>query len=199
MAGANTVRKSSKLSHIDALMQAYYDRVAELYEEHQFLTHEDRRFVQSFVSECRENKINQLYDFGCGTCKTTLLFVNEGFTVEATDISERMIAIARQKYAHPKLTIHNASFERLLDRLPVTEQSEKVAAVFFYSLIHLPHERCEQILASLAKKLVPGSLLLVALHFGAQEFIHSPLNGDTIPVFGWKKKDFSDFWRKLGL
>lgn len=82
-----------------------YGRMAELYDR--FMAdmpyHEMGSFITQVINKFGSGNIQQLVDIGCGTGTITLLLAAEGYQVTGMDISEAMLAIARQKSLHTRL------------------------------------------------------------------------------------------------
>ena len=95
-------------------------------------------------------------ELGCGTGSTALLHSDHLQTILATDISWKMIEIAKQKADDQK--IHNVTFERWdVDAFDADDQSFDV--VFALSLLHLVEDK-EALMAKIFKWLRPGGIFV---------------------------------------
>lgn len=92
-------------------------------------------------------------DIGCGCSGRFIdLLTRHGFQVEGIDVSEKMIALARE--THPKTTFHHADisewdFPRKYDFILAWD-----------STWHLPLERQEPVVKKICKGLAPGGVFI---------------------------------------
>lgn len=100
----------------------------------------------------------EVLEFGCGTGSTALVHAPHVRHIRATDISPKMIEIARQKAVAANVT--NVSFEAAaIDDLDVPEQSLDV--VMGHSILHLLEDR-EAAIARVYRMLKPGGVFVTS-------------------------------------
>lgn len=95
-------------------------------------------------------------DIGCGCSNRFMrLLVSHGYEVEGIDISERMIALAREQY--PEAVFHHAD-------ICVWEPGELAGKIDFItawdSIWHVPLNQSEKVLRKLCGTLAPGGILI---------------------------------------
>lgn len=117
-------------------------------------------------------------DLGCGEGRITAYLAGAGLDVSGTDLSPRMIELARG--AHPGLRFEVGSLERT--GLPSATLAGVVA---WYSLIHLPPERIPGALAEFARVLRGGGYAL--LGFQAADADGDPVAFDhaVVEAYRW--------------
>jgi SAM-dependent methyltransferase len=101
-------------------------------------------------------------DLGCGPGRVAAYVVAHGFDAVGLDVSSAMLAEASD--AHPEVGFAAAA----LADLPVRDAG-LAGAVCWYSIIHTPPERLDEICVELARVLVPEAPLLVAFQSGDDE------------------------------
>jgi ubiquinone/menaquinone biosynthesis C-methylase UbiE len=94
----------------------------------------------------------EVLEFGCGTGSTALVHAPHVRHIRATDISEKMLEIARDKAAAAK--IDNVTFEQAaIDDFQAPDESFDV--VLGHSILHLLHDR-DAVIAKVHRMLKPG-------------------------------------------
>ncbi|MGI9657375.1 MAG: class I SAM-dependent methyltransferase [Gaiellaceae bacterium] len=113
----------------------------------------------------------ELLEFGCGTASTAIVHAPHVKHIRATDISSKMLEIARGKAANAG--IGNISFEQSsIEALEMADES--VDMVLGLSILHLLEDR-DAIIARVHRALQPGGL-----------FVSSTVClGDTMKFFKW--------------
>jgi SAM-dependent methyltransferase len=128
-----------------------YDALAESWQERHRasrsgLAHFERAI--RFVS-----KRGHALDIGCGSSARCLdLLVKEGFQVEGVDVSEKMVALARQQ--RPAISFHHAD----ICAWPLSRRYDFVAA--YDSIWHLPLGEYESVMRKICDGLNPGGVFL---------------------------------------
>jgi SAM-dependent methyltransferase len=104
-----------------------------------------------------------VWDVGCGSAgHITHYLADRGVEVVGADISPGVVAVARQR--QPGLEFQVAD----LRALPVPDRS-LAGIIAFYSVIHLRRQQIRAALAEFGRALVPGGVLLIAMHGGSGE------------------------------
>jgi ubiquinone/menaquinone biosynthesis C-methylase UbiE len=123
----------------------------------------------------------ELLEIGCGTGSTALLHAPHVKHIRATDISSRMIEIARAKAE--AANVRNITFEcSSIDDLRVDDES--VGAVLGMSILHLVEDR-DAVIARVHRMLEPGGVFITS----------TACLGDTMKFF----KIIGPIGRLLGL
>lgn len=104
-------------------------------------------------------------DIGCGPGRAAAFLAARGLDVVGFDISAALLDLARA--AHPGLRFEEGS----LADLPLPDGS-LAGAVCWYSIIHTPPDRLDEVAVELARVLAPGAPLLVAFQAGHGEALH---------------------------
>ena len=99
-------------------------------------------------------------DLGCGSGWAAAAMQECGFDVDALDASREMAALARQRLGRP---VRVASFES------VTEEAAFDGIWASAALLHVPKAEMPALLASLARALKPGGLMLASFKAGEGE------------------------------
>lgn len=116
----------------------------------------------------------RLFEFACGTGTTALHHAPRVAEVLATDISEEMLTIAREKLAETDLT--NVRFERWnIETDPIKEDGFDV--VMAHSILHLVRDR-ETTLRKTHELLKPGGIFVSStVSLGHRAWLFGPLIG----------------------
>ena len=133
----------------------FWDRIADKYSRKPV---PDEGIYQEKLRITREylRPDSKVLEVGCGTGSTALEHAPRVKTVRATDVSARMIEIAKDKAKAAK--IDNVIFEQAsIDELDVAYQSQDV--VLALSILHLVDDR-DEALQFLFEALKPGGVLV---------------------------------------
>lgn len=114
----------------------------------------------------------RLFEFACGTGTTALYHAPKVASVLATDISDEMLAIAREKLAASDLK--NVRFEKWNSKTdPITEDGFDV--VMGHSILHLVKDRTV-VLSKVHQLLKPGGIFVSStVCLGARAYKYWPL------------------------
>ena len=129
----------------------FWDRIAKRYARSPI---SDEATYQKKLAMTREllSPDMELLEFGCGTGSTALVHAPHVKHILATDISEKMIAIAQQKAGEQK--IENVTFQRAeLEDLP--NHADSYDVVLGLSILHLVSDR-DATISRAYKMLKPG-------------------------------------------
>ena len=125
----------------------------------------DRALLEAFAERVVERTDGPVADIGCGPGRAAAFLAERGIDVAGFDVSTAMLDLARA--AHPGLRFEEGS----LTRLPLADGS-LAGAVCWYSIIHTPPDRLDEVAVELARVLAPGAPLLVAFQAGHGEAVH---------------------------
>jgi len=116
----------------------------------------------------------RLFEFACGTGSTALHHAPKVAEVLATDLSDEMITIAREKLA--KTDLANVRFETWnIEADPITEDGFDM--VMAHSILHLVHD-LPQTLKTVQRLLKPGGVFVSStVCLSKYRFIASPVLG----------------------
>ena len=133
----------------------FWDRIAKRYARKPV---GDEAAYQTKLAATREyfRPDMQVLEIGCGTGSTAISHAPYVAHIRATDISEKMIEIARGKAT--EAGVHNVTFEALaIEDLSVA--SESADAVLALSLLHLLEDK-EAVIARIHDMLRPGGIFV---------------------------------------
>ena len=133
----------------------FWDRIAKRYEKKPV---GDEAAYQRKLATTRKylNPDMEVLEVGCGTGSTAIAHAPYVAQIRATDISEKMIGIAKGKAA--AAGVHNVTFEALaIEDLGVA--SESVDGVLALSLLHLLENK-EAVIARIHDMLRPGGIFV---------------------------------------
>jgi ubiquinone/menaquinone biosynthesis C-methylase UbiE len=121
----------------------------------------DREILTRFAAATRDGSQggHPVCDLGCGPGHIGAFLAANGVDVVGIDLSAGMVAQARLSY--PTLSFSQGDMTALA--LP---DSTFAGIACFYALIHVPRSRVATALLEMARVLVPGGALLVAVHGG---------------------------------
>jgi ubiquinone/menaquinone biosynthesis C-methylase UbiE len=152
----------------DITMQTYRQIAASYAERHQYkslppLWQELHQIFTAHVQSSpgwQANSALPILDAGCGPGRDSLIFAQQGFTVEAIDLSEAMLTEARQR------TLNQPGAERItftqmdMRHLELPDASCAGAWVSA-SFLHIPKKENQVVLAELVRVLVPAGPLMI--------------------------------------
>ncbi|HKU40593.1 MAG TPA: class I SAM-dependent methyltransferase [Polyangiales bacterium] len=159
-------------------VRASYDQVATEYARriHSELAHKpfDRELLDGFAARVKGK--GPVGDMGCGPGMVAGYLAAQGVEqVFGLDLSPKMIDEARALL--PELDFQVGDFRTL------TAADGSLAGITaFYSLIHLAREEVQGVLREFHRALMPGGLLLVAYHVGAEVRHASEWWGNTVDI-----------------
>lgn len=133
----------------DRIAKKYFDSPIEDYEAYKFKLAKTREY---FTAHSR------VIEFGCGTGMTALAHAPHVGEMLATDISEPMLALARQRIVDEAYEGGNLRFE-LADIDTYEGEPESFDIVLCLSLLHLVADRAHA-LANVRRLLKPGGYLI---------------------------------------
>ncbi|MGM0357525.1 class I SAM-dependent DNA methyltransferase [Streptomyces sp. ECR3] len=140
-----------------------YDTVAADYARltsHLLAEHpEERAVLELFADLVRGRGGGPVADVGCGTGRVTAHLCGLGLDAFGIDLSPGMLEVARRD--HPGVRFDLGSMTRL--DLPDASVAGLIA---WYSLIHVPDEEMDTVLAHFRRVLRPGAPLLLSFHVG---------------------------------
>lgn len=133
----------------------FWDRIAVRYSKQPIADEAAYQKKLQVTREYLHSDMNVL-ELGCGTGSTAIAHAPYVKSIEVTDISSRMIEIARGKAELAK--VDNISFQcASTDEIQVQEQS--LDAVLALNLLHLLEDR-DELLSSVSRMLKPGGVFV---------------------------------------
>jgi len=141
-------------------VRSAYDAVAARYAEH--FQHElderplERALVTAFAEMCAEVD-GKVADVGCGFGHITRYLADQGAPAFGLDLSQGMIAEARERY--PDLEFRVGDMTALGDA-----DASWAGAIVPYSIIHLTVDERRRAFAELARVVRPGGWMMVSFH-----------------------------------
>ncbi len=157
--------------------QSSYDRIAFRYAEALFdeLSRKpfDRLLLDTFADRVREH--GEVWDIGCGPGHVGRYLHERGIPVSGLDLSEGMIACARQ--LNPDMPFRQGSMLAL--DLPADSLG---GIVCFYAIIHLRRYEAVAALREFWRVVRPGGYILLAFHGGEGEIHSTEMMGEPVDV-----------------
>ena len=148
------------------IIEKAYNLVAGKYAEHfkDELEHKslDRDILSRFSKEISGR--SPVWDFGCGPGQITRFLHKLGVEISGLDLSEVLIAKARD--LHPEICFKKGN---ILD-LEFSDSS-LAGIVAFYSIVHFSKNQVEKAFNEIFRVLQPGGLFLFSYHIG-EDSIH---------------------------
>jgi SAM-dependent methyltransferase len=124
----------------------------------------DRSMLAAFVELVGFQRRGLIADLGCGPGRVAAFLAREGLDVIGLDVSSEMVAAARAAHAHVR-------FEQgQLDDLPFGDDG-LAGAVCWYSIIHTPPDRLDDVLGEIARVVRAEGLVLVAFQAGTGQVV----------------------------
>lgn len=132
----------------------------------------DKEFLIRFISTIK--KKGEILDIGCcSTAQQARFFYDNGYKVTSIDLSKNCIDTARQNFA-------GIDF-RQMDMTEMDFKADSFDGInAFYSIIHIPDEKLNELFADFNKILKLNGVIAIAVHTG--EF-YGYYNENQIPVF----------------
>lgn len=146
----------------DDRVRRSYDAVAAAYGDHYEAMLADQPFERWLLDRVAvATGSHPVADVGCGTGQVTAYLAERGARAVGFDVAPAMVAEARRR--HPELSFEVVDLHRMLKP---RDDDGWGAVLAFYALAHLAPSELGAAVASLARILRPGGLLLLALGAG---------------------------------
>lgn len=168
-----------------------YNKIAEEYTEEFFADTSDLPLIRMLTKQL--NPGAKVIDIGCGPGQFSEYLHSQGFNVVGIDNSDEMIRIAEKK-------VPTVSFLKMdMRKLDFPEESfDGILAA--YSIIHIPTEQIEQVLAQMYRVLKPGGYALFITQVGEpDQVLDEPLaRGEKIFMNFFSEERIATFVTKAG-
>lgn len=162
----------------DARVRASYDAIAESYAAEFAVELHSLPFETWLLDRVADHAgAGPVVDAGCGPGHVTAHLADAGADAVGIDLAPGMVAEARRRFPDGSYEVGD------LRRLARPATSAGWAAVLaWYSLIHLAASELPAAVASLARPLIPGGWLVLALHAGSEVRHHDDWFGHDIAL-----------------
>lgn len=166
-----------------------YNKIAKVYSQKYFTDLSDTPYIDKFLDYLPKNA--RILDVGCGPGTFTKYLLDKSYMVEGIDLSEEMIAIAREKVSRGKFTFMD--MRRLLYPDKIFD-----GLLVAYSLIHIPSEELRKTLQEFYRVLKPnGYILLITQKGKADQIVDEPFKqGEKMFFNFFTKKRLNNFLKK---
>ncbi|MDG4837677.1 class I SAM-dependent methyltransferase [Micromonospora sp. WMMD967] len=142
----------------------------------------------AFVARHLATRTGPVLDLGCGPGHLTGYLHSLGVDTSGIDLVPEFIAHARA--AHPGVEFHSGS----LESLDVVDGSVD-GILAWYSLIHLPPEELDGVLAEFRRALAPGGALVLGM-FDHDEV--GPFDHKVVTAYHWPVDEISERLTRAG-
>ncbi|TNM64148.1 class I SAM-dependent methyltransferase [Streptomyces sp. NP160] len=145
-------------------VRASYDRVADAYVQTGAGLLGPEPWLRAALAAFAEHvaPLGPVLDVGCGPGTTTAHLAGLGVDVRGVDLSPRMVQHARRLHPGPSFDVASATELQLAD-------ASLGGALAWWSLFNLPRDVLAEVVADLARALVPGGQLLLGTHVGDED------------------------------
>lgn len=161
-----------------------YTNYADYYDYFELAGYDESEEVNLFLSALfRDNKLNKILDFSCGTGAQTIGLAKKGFNITANDICLKMIQLAKAK---AKLAELNSITFLNHDMLNLSFKKSFDAAIsMFNSIGHLTTRDCQSFFISAFNSLKKGGIFVTdILNFTA-------LNKGVFEEYRYSSKEYA--------
>jgi len=139
----------------------------------------ERSLLDVFIELVKRQRGVGVADVGCGPGRVAAFMAERGLSVVGVDISQAMLAVARNAHRHIKFE------EGQLDALPI-ETGSLGGAVCWYSIIHTPPDRLTEAFGELSRVLMPGGYLLLAFQTEGEPLHRTDAHGTHLPLVSYR-------------
>jgi len=115
-----------------------------------------------FLAELQPGAL--IFDFGCGSGRDSLYFLQKGFRVEACDGSEEMVKTATKNTGIPVK-------QMLFSELDAQERYDGIFACA--SILHVPSAELPDIIGKMKKAVKKGGILYISFKYGTFEGVRN--------------------------
>lgn len=145
-------------------VRASYDRVADAYVEMGAGLLGPEPWLRAALAAFAEHvaPLGPVLDVGCGPGTTTAHLAGLGVDARGVDLSPGMVEHARRLHPGLSFEVASATDLRLAD-------ASLGGALGWWSLFNLPRDVLAEVVADLARALVPGGQLLLGTHVGGED------------------------------
>jgi len=167
-----------------------YDTITHLWEQDSF--NRKNGVDQHKRALAFANNRGKALDVGCGcTGRFIDLLIAEGFEPEGLDVSEKMIALARQR--HPGVVFHHQD----ICEWRAQEKYDFITA--WDSIWHIPLERQEKVITALVSCLNPGGVFIFSFGGTEEPGDHTDdAMGPTMYYSSLSTNGYLELFKKLG-
>ena len=141
----------------------------------------DRALYDAFARLVLDGGGGPVADIGCGPGWLTVLLRELGLDAFGIDLSPRMIEVARRRYPGVRFDVGSM----LALDLPDSSVRGLVAA---YSIIHVPWERCPDVLAEFHRVLAPGGQVLLVFQVGDDRLHRDDVYGTPVDLVWYRQQ-----------
>lgn len=160
--------KKSCVDYYDDAHQDYYDKYLDELDKKPY----DKDFLTRFVALI--NKNDTILDIGCcSTAQQARYFRDKGLVVTSIDLSEKCIETAKRNFK-------GIDFLQM-DMLEMNFENDSFHAInAFYSIIHIPNDRIDQLFQDFNRILKTNGKIAITVHAGD---FYGYFDENEIPVF----------------
>lgn len=121
---------------------------------------EEADFVDKAIKKYAGNDARTVLSLGCGTCNHDILLAKQGYKITGVDISEEMLAIAREKITREGLKKNIELVHSDITRMSVRKEHDVSIAMFNVFGYLVKNKEIDSTLANVARGLKKGGLFM---------------------------------------
>ena len=151
---------------------AHYKKFAKVYDAIYSFKNYDREAetVHALISAHKKSPGNTLLDVACGT-GGHIAFLRKYYAVEGVDLSDEMLAVARER--HPEVVFHRGD----MAKFDLGRRFDAIVCLFSAIAYMKTTRRLHAAILNMSRHLAPGGVLIVEPFFGPDTFHAGGVDG----------------------
>lgn len=133
----------------------FYDLI---YQDKDYI--KEANYIDKIIHENTTKRPKNILSLGCGTGSYELLFAKKGYQIDGVDLSSQMLAIARKKISHSKLSSKISLHQGDIRKVTLNKQFDIAIMLFNIAGYMLKNKDFEDCLLNIAKHLKPKGLFI---------------------------------------
>ena len=153
-----------------ALKPFNYDHIASFYDAVEASSELNSTILNNLISRFKEHGVSRVWDCACGTGNQAVGLAESGFKVTASDLSDQMLDMAKDKTESKNISFHQADLTDF--RIKAVDAAIAITNV----LLHFTEDQLISSFKNIHCNLKPGGLFIA--DFDNRAFLETP---DIIP------------------